>query len=167
MTGNNQAKHWSASAVQTRYLVMPSDANPFGTAFGGYVMSIIDGTAFMVANRHAGRHVVTAAIDSLSFVAPIRVGDQVALSARVSYTGSKSMEVYVRVEREDPVTGESLLATTAFLTFVSLGDDGRPCGVPPLLLRTDDERAQFEKARSRVESRKKHRSTHEIQEDGC
>lgn len=154
-------KHWKDSMVETRYLVMPRDANPYGSAFGGLIMSVIDETAYMAASRHAGPSVVTAAIDSLSFLSPVRVGDQIVLSARISYTGKKSMEVSVTVVRENPETGERVRTTAAYLTFVALDDSGKPKEIPPLLLLTDEDRASFERARLRVVSRKEHRCRHD------
>ena len=152
-----KSRHSKDSAVETRYLIMPKDANPYGSAFGGLIMSVIDETAYMAASRHAGTSVVTAAIDSLSFVSPVRVGDQIVLNARVTYTGTKSMEVSVTVMKDNPDTGERRLATTAYLTFVALDEHGKPKEIPPLLLTTDDDRASFERARLRVASRKEHR----------
>ena len=155
-------KHADESAVETRNLLMPRDANPRGTAFGGLIMSWIDATAAMAATRHCGMEVVTAAIDSISFRAPIRVGDHVVLKARVTYTGRTSMEVSVVVIRENPVARSSETATTALLTFVALGEDGKPQEIPPLDCRTPEECASLEKAEKRVISRKEHRNRHEI-----
>ena len=155
-------KHSDESAVETRNLLMPRDANPRGTAFGGLIMSWIDATASMAATRHCGMEVVTAAIDSISFRAPIRVGDHVVLRARVTYTGRTSMEVSVVVIRENPVACSSEVATTALLTFVALGEDGKPSEIPPLDCRTPEECASLEKAEKRVISRKEHRNRHEI-----
>jgi len=96
-----QPKHQRESTVDTRYYLLPRDANAYGTAFGGFIMSIIDGTAAMAASRHCNRPVVTASIDSLSFCEPIRVSDHVVLDARVTYTGRTSMEVSVVVKKEN------------------------------------------------------------------
>lgn len=154
-------KHADESAVETRNLLMPRDANPRGTAFGGLIMSWIDATAAMAATRHCGAEVVTAAIDSISFRAPICVGDQVVLRARVTYTGRTSMEVSVLVVRENPVTESRETATTAHLTFVALGEDGKPMPIPPLACSTPEECEALRKAEKRVISRKEHRSRHE------
>jgi acyl-CoA hydrolase len=149
------------SAVESRYLLMPRDANPRGTAFGGLIMSWIDTVAAMAATRHCGTEVVTAAIDSLSFRAPICVGDQVVLKARVTHTGRTSMEVRVLVIRENPVKQSSETATTAYLTFVALDETGNPMEIAPLACDTPDECTSLEKASERVKSRKEHRSRHE------
>jgi len=99
---------------------MPHQANPYGTAFGGAIVAWIDMVASMAAQRHCGKEVVTASIDSLSFKEPIRVGDHVVLKACVNYVGNTSMEVGVRVIREDPYGAKPVIATTAHLTFVAL-----------------------------------------------
>jgi acyl-CoA hydrolase len=142
------------SAVESRYLLMPHQANPYGTAFGGVIIAWIDMIASMAAQRHCGKEVVTASIDSLSFKEPIRVGDHVVLKASVNYVGHTSMEVGVRVIREDPYSSKQIIATTAHLTFVALGKDKRPCPVVPLLPETADEKRRYENAKLRVQARK-------------
>ena len=112
--------------METRYLVMPQQANPQGTAFGGAVVGWIDMTAAMAGQRHCGREVVTAGIDSLIFRHPIRIGDHVILKAAVNYVSRSSLEVGVQVVREDPYSGQQVLATTAHLTFVALDENKRP-----------------------------------------
>jgi acyl-CoA hydrolase len=142
------------SAVESRYLLMPHQANPYGTAFGGVIIAWIDMIASMAAQRHCGKEVVTASIDSLSFKEPINVGDHVVLKALVNYVGRTSMEVGVRVIREDPYSAEQSIATTAHLTFVALGKDKRPCPVAPVLPETADEKKRYENAKLRVQARK-------------
>ena len=133
---------------------MPHQANPHGTAFGGAIVAWIDMVASMAAQRHCGKEVVTATIDSLSFRKPIRVGDHVVLKACVNYAGHTSMEVGVQVTREDPYGGEPVRATTAHLTFVALDKDKHPCPVPPILPQTADEKRRYENAKLRVQARK-------------
>jgi acyl-CoA hydrolase len=145
----------SESAVETRYLVMPQQANPQGTAFGGAIVGWIDMTAAMAAQRHCGREVVTAGIDSLVFRQPVRIGDHVILRAAVNYVSRSSMEVGVQVIREDPYTGEQVMATTAHLTLVALDENKRPTPAPPLLPQTPPEKRRYEEAKVRVEARKK------------
>jgi len=142
------------SAVETRYLVMPTQANPQGTAFGGAIVGWIDMTAAMAAQRHCGREVVTAGIDSLVFRQPIRIGDHVILKAAVNYVSRSSMEVGVQVIREDPYSAQQVLATTAHLTIVALDENKRPVSVPPLLPQTPEEERRYENARVRVQARK-------------
>lgn len=154
MSDELQGKSPKDSAIETTYMVMPSQANPHGTAFGGTIVAWIDMTAAMVAQRHCGREVVTAGIDSLIFKAPIRIGDQVVLKASVNYVGRTSMEVGVRVTREDPYGGNRVLATSAHLTFVALDENKKPVPVPPIVPETEKERKRYENAKMRVKARK-------------
>ncbi|AQT67717.1 putative acyl-CoA thioester hydrolase [Anaerohalosphaera lusitana] len=142
------------SAVTTRYLLMPHHANPHGTAFGGTIMSWIDTVASMAAQRHARTEVVTASIDQIQFRQPINIGDHVLLKASVNYVGRTSMEVGVKVTKENPYTGNSTVATTAHLTFVALDEKHRPTVIPPLEPATDDEKRRFANAQKRLEQRK-------------
>ncbi len=150
-----QGKSPRESSVETRYVVMPSQANPHGTAFGGAIVAWIDMVAAMAAQRHCGREVVTAQIDSLVFSQPIRIGDHVALKAAVNYVGRTSMEVGVQVVREDPTGGsDPVVATSAHLTFVALDEEKKPTPVPPVIPQSEQERRRYENAKLRVKSRK-------------
>jgi acyl-CoA hydrolase len=149
-----KAKTPRDSAVETRYVVMPHQANPNGTAFGGAIMSWIDMVAGMAAQRHCGSDVVTAEIDSLSFKLPVHIGEHVVLKATVNYVGRTSMEVGVKVLREDLHTGEQVVATTAYLTLVALGKDKKPTPAPPLAPETAEEQRRYDNARQRVGLRK-------------
>jgi acyl-CoA hydrolase len=151
---NVKGKSPKESAVETRYLLMPSQANPHGTAFGGAIVAWIDMVAAMVAQRHCGKEVVTAGIDSLVFKEPIRIGDQVVLKASINYVGHSSMEVGVQVSREDPYGGNRVIATTAHLTFVALDENKKPTDVPPILPETEEEKKRYENAKLRVKARK-------------
>jgi len=151
---NAEGKTPSQSAVETRYLVMPQQANSQGTAFGGAIVSWIDMVAAMAGQRHSGREVVTAGIDSLVFRHPIRIGDQVVLKAAVNYVSRSSMEIGVQVIRDDPYSGEHIIATTAHLTLVALDENKKPIAAPPLLPQTPEEKARYENARLRVQARK-------------
>jgi acyl-CoA hydrolase len=142
------------SAVETRYLIMPHQANPQGTAFGGTIVAWIDMVAAMAAQRHCGREVVTAGIDSLAFKEPIRIGDHVVLRAAVNYVSRSSMEVGVQVTREDPYNSEKVIATTAHLTFVALDENKKPIPAPPVLPETVQEKKRYEHAKLRVQARK-------------
>ncbi len=149
-----QGKKPSQSVVESRYLLMPDQANPHGTAFGGVIMAWIDMIASMAAQRHCGKEVVTAGIDSIIFKEPVNVGDHVVLKASVNYAGRTSMEIGVRVIREDPYTNTQTIATTAHLTFVALDDNKRPAAVPAILPETLDEKRRYENAQIRVRNRK-------------
>jgi acyl-CoA hydrolase len=151
---NLTPKKPSESAVTTRYLVMPGQANPYGTAFGGAIVAWIDMVAAMAGQRHTGKEVVTASIDSIVFKEPIYVGDQVVLNASVNYVGRTSMEVGVQVSREDPIAREKVVATTAHLTMVALGKDKKPVTIPPIAPETEEEKRRFENAKIRVAARK-------------
>jgi acyl-CoA hydrolase len=149
-----ESKSPRQSAVEARYLLMPGHANPHGTAFGGTIMSWIDMVASMAAQRHCGKEVVTAGIDSLSFKEPIHIGDHVVLKACVNYAGSTSMEVGVQVSREDPFTSKRTIATSAHLTFVALDKNKKPASIPVIVPVTDDEKRRYENAKLRVHARK-------------
>ena len=151
---NEKGKSPSESTVETRYLIMPHQANPQGTAFGGVIVAYIDMVAAMAAQRHCGKEVVTAGIDSLAFKEPIRIGDHVALKATVNYVSRSSMEVGVQVTREDPYTGQKVMATTAYLTFVALDENKKPTPAPHILPQSDEEKRRYENAKLRVQARK-------------
>ena len=142
------------SAVEARYILMPQHANDLGIAFGGTIISWIDMVAAMVAQRHCGRKVVTVSVDRISFLAPCRVGDHVLLRASANYVGHTSMEVGVQVTRENPLTGDRIRATTAYLTFVALDEQHHPTAAPDLVVETPDERRRHANAQIRVSARK-------------
>jgi acyl-CoA hydrolase len=149
----SEGKSAVASRIETTHIVMPHDANAFGTAFGGTVMAWIDQAAAMAAMRHARLPVVTASVDQLNFLAPIRVGDMAILVARVNATFSRSLEVEVDVTSEDPRTGARQLCCDAFLTFTILGPDGKPTRVAQLACETEEERRRAAEATARRELR--------------
>ena len=133
---------------------MPGQANPYGTAFGGAIVAWIDTVAAMAAQRHASREVVTAGMDSIIFKSPVYVGDQVVLKASVNYAGNTSMEVGVQVSREDPVTGDKTVTTTAHLTFVALDKNKKPVQIPKISPQSDDQKRWYKNAQTRVKARK-------------
>jgi acyl-CoA hydrolase len=151
-------KRPSESAVEMREMVMPNHTNPQNTVFGGTVMSWIDIAAAMVAARHCARPVVTAHIDDIDFIAPIKMGYHVLIQASLNYVGRTSMIVGVKVTSENPYTGEIRTTTKAYLTFVALDDLGRPVEVPALIPETEDELRRFENAKKRVQMKKDVRS---------
>lgn len=137
------------SLVTKTEIVLPSDANALGTVFGGRVMEWIDIAAAIAAGRHCRSVVVTASMDDLHFLAPIKVGDVVVLQAQVNYTARTSLEVEVEVFSEHRESGERKQCCHAWLTFVALDDDGKPTTVPPLLPETKDERRRWQDAEER------------------
>lgn len=137
------------SEVIMTQLVLPSHTNSLGSIFGGTVMSWIDIAAAIAAQRHSGRDVVTASIDKLDFVAPVYKGWVVNLKSRVNFVAKTSMEVGVRVDAENPKTGEHFHTASAYLTFVALDSNGKPCAVNPLDLQTDEDRRRYQAASER------------------
>ncbi|UOF02143.1 acyl-CoA thioesterase [Bdellovibrio reynosensis] len=147
------SKPVAASKVIMTQLVLPSHTNSLGTIFGGTIMSWIDIAAAISAQRHSNREVVTASIDRLDFIAPVYTGWVVNLKASVNYTSRTSMEVGVRVDAENPKTGEVFHTASAYCTFVALGSNGKPSEIPELTLQTDDDKRRYEDAKKRREVR--------------
>jgi len=147
----------SASAAEFNHIVLPPDTNALGTIFGGRIMQWIDIAGAIVAGRHCRRIAVTASLDELHFISPVRLGDFVILKASVNYTHNTSMEIGVRVEAENPKTGERRKTSTAFLTFVALDEEGRPTPVPPILPETEEDKRRYREGQKRQEGRKKRR----------
>jgi len=154
-----QPKPVSDSKVETVELVLPNDTNPLGSMLGGRVMHLIDITASIAAMRHARKQVVTAQMDDLSFLHPVKQGQFIILLASVNYAGKTSMEVGVRVLAEDPLSGKQVHTSSAYLTFVAVDEEGHPALVPPLLLETSkDERRNrdaIQRRKVRLSQRKK------------
>jgi len=139
------------SFTEMTELVLPQHSNVLGTAFGGTVLAWIDVCGAIAAQRHCNRVAVTAAIDQVNFLAPIRVGDVVVLSARLNGAFRSSMEVEVEVKVEDPRTAHRTRCVDAFMTFVAVDDEGQACAVPALIAESsDDERRATEAAERRA-----------------
>ncbi len=147
------AKCASDSQVTLSQQMMPSDANPLGNVHGGYIMKLVDEAGGLAAMRHARRPVVTVTVDSMSFLSPVKVGHLLTLRSAVNWVGRTAIEVGVRVEAENPITGEIMHTNSAFAVYVALDDDGRPCPVPPLILETEDERRRWAEGVKRQERR--------------
>ncbi len=149
------------SATEMTQLVLPQHANVHGSLLGGTVMHWVDLAAAIVANRHSRRPVVTAAFDDMAFLAPVMVGQLALIHARMTLVDRSSMEIRVDVVSEDVLTGERRKTGTAFVTFVALDPvTKRPAPVPPLVLETEEEKAEhvraLERRRLRLERRKAH-----------
>lgn len=142
-----------ASYTEMTELVLPQHSNAIGTAFGGTVLAWMDVCAAIAAQRHCGRVAVTAAIDQVKFLAPIRVGDVVILAARVNAAFSSSVEVEIEVQVEDRATMHRRLCVDAFMTFVSVDEHGKPVAVPPLLCETADDERRVKEAQARRQRR--------------
>lgn len=136
---------------------MPQHANNLGHVFGGVVLGLVDKIAAVSAYRHARNNCVTASIDRVDFRAPVYVGDLVVLKASVNYVGRTSMEVGVRVETENMLTGLRRHTNSCYLTFVAVDRDGHPVEVPDLKPETAEEErrhhAASERRRRRLEER--------------
>jgi acyl-CoA hydrolase len=143
-------------------LMMPGDANNLGHVFGGVIMAMVDTTAAVAAIRHARATCVTASIDRVDFREPIHLGDLVVMKASVNFVDRTSMEVGVRVEAEDMLTGNRRHTNSCYLTFVAVDRNGRPLQVPELAPETPDELRRYaaaaERRRRRLEEREAERS---------
>lgn len=151
------ARTVKASKIETIELVLPNDTNQLGNLLGGRLMHWIDVAAALAAMRHTNLVCVTASVDSMSFHAPIRLGQMVMLRASVNRVFRTSMEVGVRVDVEDLRLGTSFHAHTAYLTFVGVEGDGTPVPAEPIIPETDDERRRYQAAGIRREARLEHR----------
>jgi len=163
-TSNNEARSArgparpiSETQHETAQLMMPQHANVLGHVFGGVVLSMMDTTAAVSAIRHARLACVTVSVDRVDFREPIHVGDLVIMKSSVNYVGRTSMEIGVRVETENLLTGLRRHTNSCYLTFVAVDRNGKPVPVPPLKPETPDEVRRHEAARVRRASRLKER----------
>jgi len=148
-----EAKKVKDTQVVLAQQMNPQDANPAGNVHGGVIMKLIDTAAGVAAIRHARSNAVTASVDRLDFYHPVFVGNFVTLRASVNYVGRTSMEVGVRVESENLRTGEHLHTSTAYLTYVSLDEQGKPQVLPPLILETETQKRRHQEAQTRRQMR--------------
>ncbi len=146
-----KVKSAKKSRIIMSLVMMPQDANPAGIVHGGIIMKHIDDATGVVAVRHANGNAVTASIDRLDFHNPVFIGNLITLKASINMVGKTSMEVGVRVESEDIITGRVQHTASAYLTFVALDENFRPKRVPPLKLTTDEEKRRNKEA---IERRK-------------
>src|SRR5690349_9538333 len=142
-------KRASESATEMVQVVLPNDANPLGFILGGTVMHLIDIAGAIAGHRHTRSLLVTAAVDGLQFLHPIKVGDLIILKSCVTCVFQTSLEVEVQVFSEETLTGRRQRTSHAYLTFVAIDQHGGRVPVPPLLLETDEERRVAEEARAR------------------
>jgi acyl-CoA hydrolase len=138
-------------------LVLPSHTNALDSIFGGVIVSWVDIAAAIAAQRHARRPVVTASIDAMNFVAPVYKGWIVNLKAAVNFVARTSMEIGVRVDAENPITGKTFHTASAYLTFVALDQDGRPALVPPVKPETVEQIRRYKAAEKRRQLRLQNR----------
>ena len=135
-----KAKRVQDSSVTIAQMMIPQDANPAGNIHGGVVVKIIDEAAGVVASRHSRSNVVTASIDHMDFHSPIYVGDLLFFKASLNLVGRTSMEIGVRVEAEDLLSGRVRHVASAYLTYVALDQKGKPKTVPSLIVESAEEK---------------------------
>lgn len=152
-----EGKTVKESAVTMSQLMSPQDVNIAGNVHGGVIMKFIDNAAGVVAVRHARSNAVTASIDRVDFISPVYPGDLVTCRASLNYVGRRSMEIGVRVETENLLTGECRHTASAYLTYVALDRAGKPREVSPLVLETEEEKRRNQNAQARREVRLRER----------
>ena len=141
-------------------VMLPNDANPMGNVHGGSIMKLVDTAAAVSAMRHCRRQVVTVALEHMSFLEPVYIGDLVTITSQVEYVGRSSMLVRSEVRAENPTRGREVLTSSCVLTYVALGDDGRPVPVPPLSCGSPEERKIMEEGKRLYERGKEERAAH-------
>jgi acyl-CoA hydrolase len=151
-------KAMSESRSTISQVMLPDDANPMGNVHGGSIMKMVDVAAAVAAMRHCRRQVVTVALDHMSFLEPVFIGDLVTITSCVEYVGRSSMLVRAQVEAENPATGRTIHTSSCVLTFVALDEMGHPVPVPPLRAETPEEEARMEQARLLYERAKAERA---------
>ena len=151
------------SQHETSELMMPEHANNMGHVFGGVILGMMDKCAAISAFRHSRAGVVTVSIDRVDFREPIHLGDFVLMKSSDNFVGRSSMEVGVRVEAEDLLTGIRRHTNSCYLTFVAVDRNGRPIEVPEIQPETDDEKRRYSAAQERRRRRLEER---EIEEKG-
>ena len=135
--------------ITMAHVMLPQDTNPAGNVHGGSVMKFIDNAAASVAIRHTRTNAVTASVDRIDFHNPVYLGNILTLKASLNMVGKTSMEVGVRVEAENPYTGEINHTASAYLTIVALDENGRPKEVPGLIIETEEEHRRNRAAKAR------------------
>jgi acyl-CoA hydrolase len=148
-----EAKKVRESISEYSELALPNDANGLGNVLGGKVMHLVDLAGAMAAIRHARTPVVTASVDSLHFIHPVRIGHLIVLRSSVNRVFRTSMEVGVQVETENLLTGEKLHTCSAYLTFVALDKAGNATPVAPVIPETEEEKRRYREAGERREYR--------------
>jgi uncharacterized protein (TIGR00369 family) len=147
----------AASQVTLVQLMEMTDANIAGIAHGGSIMKLVDTVAGLAAIKHSGGLAVTVAMDQMSFLTPVRIGDTVTVCASVNDVGRTSIEVGVRVEAENVMTGERRHAGSAYLVYVAIDDEGEPRPVPPVIAETPTQQRRQREAKMRRDARLAHK----------
>lgn len=162
-TSQAEGKTVDETRVVMSRIMQPPDANSWGNVHGGAIMRLVDEAGGAVAIRHSRYQAVTVAMDRMTFKQPVHIGDLLTIRACMTYTGRTSMEVQAVIEAENMRTGEIRSAGTCYLVYVALDDLGHPVVVPPLLVRTAEERARWQAA----EERRALRAAQTAQEEGA
>ncbi|RBW70743.1 acyl-CoA thioesterase [Bacillus taeanensis] len=149
-----EAKYCRESRVIRTSRVFPNDVNNHNTLFGGRLMSDVDQVGSISAARHSRTECVTASTDSIDFLFPVRTTDSVCFESYVTWTGTSSMEVFVKIVAEDLKSGECRIAATALLTFVALDQQKRPALIPKVIPETEEEIKLHETGAYRAKMRK-------------
>ncbi|MBM7570779.1 acyl-CoA thioesterase [Aquibacillus albus] len=152
-----ESKYVYESRVVRTSRIFPNDVNNHNTLFGGKLMSDVDMIASISAAKHSRKDCVTASTDSVDFLNPITPDDSVYFESFVTWTGTSSMEVFVKIIAENLRTGDRKIAATSFITFVALDDDGKTSNVPAVIPQTEEEIKLHESGKERAELRKAHR----------
>jgi acyl-CoA hydrolase len=149
----------AASRVEMTELVLPNDTNQLGNLLGGKLMHLMDVAMAIAASRHAGLICVTASVDDINFLHPVKLGDVIILKASVNRVFRTSLEVGVKVFAEDLRSGTLIHSNSAYMTFVGLNAEGRPAPSPQVIPETPDELRRFEQALIRRNARLAHRQS--------
>lgn len=144
----------SHSAVNMVQWMLPDQANPAGYVHGGELMKLMDNAAYIVGVRHCSSNVVTAMVDGLHFLKPVRVGDLALIHGKVVFVNRSSIKVKVEIERKDPITGIKEKALTAYYIMVALDSEEKPMEVPPLIIFTEEEQKLYNEALEKHQERK-------------
>lgn len=142
------------SALTMAQLMLPAQANPAGFVHGGELMKLMDNAAGVAAARHSHSYVVTAQVNEIQFLHPVRVGSLVLVHATVTFVSRSSMEVRIEVQSEDLDSEKRITALTAYYTMVAVDSEGRPQTVPPLIIYTEEEERRFAEGQQRYDARK-------------
>ncbi len=158
VTGDPMKKTIADSRVELNTFTRPEHANLLGNVHGGEIMKLVDEAGALCAMRHAQNAVVTVAIDSMTFVSPVRIGDVILMTATLKYVGRTSMEVEIQVRAEDPLLGATTHTNSAYAVYVALDKNGRPTKIPGLVIESPEEKAGAEAAQQRQALRLKYRA---------
>lgn len=148
-----KAKSIIESETVLSEVMMPVNANHYGSVHGGTIIRLVDEAAFVAATKHARKNVVMASMDHIVFKHPVNIGDMLNIKARICYVGRSSMEVEVAIEAEKLKLGKIVKVGSAHLTMVALDERGRPAEVPRIILKTREDRLRSKQALARRKDR--------------